>query len=170
MREIRRTSDDVADDYPAFAYCFDLQKQPLILENKQTIFSNHGFRHPEKHKWEWSWRSFYAVVHHFMERVELRDIQNGDVVVYLAEPSDDIRQMTVIHAGKVMDGKIISKWGRGKEGGDSTNIWSHDVDQVPDSYEDKTGDISVAYFRPKLKDITEYFLRGCEIRQKPLVR
>lgn len=159
--------DDVKDDYPAFAHCFDLHKYPIILENKETIFSNHGYRYPEKYKWEWSWRSFYGVAYHFMDRVVPEDIQNDDVVAYLAEPTDDIQQMTVIHMGKVKDGKIISKWGHGKENGTSTNVWSHDVEHVPDTYEDKEGNISVAYFRPNLKEIAAYFLRGCEMRRRP---
>ncbi|PIQ76123.1 hypothetical protein COU78_00620 [Candidatus Peregrinibacteria bacterium CG10_big_fil_rev_8_21_14_0_10_49_24] len=159
--------DDVKDDYPAFAHCFDLHKNPIILENKEKIFSSHGYRYPEKYKWEWSWSSFYGVAYHFMERVAPKDIQDDDVVVYLAEPHDDIQQMTVIHMGKVKDGKITSKWGHGKEDGSSTNVWSHNVDHVPDTYEDKAGNISVAYFRPDRKEIAAYFLRGCEIRTRP---
>ncbi|MDD5103445.1 MAG: hypothetical protein PHX93_03515 [Candidatus Peribacteraceae bacterium] len=152
--------DDVADDFPAFAHCFDLHKNPIILKNKEKIFSNHGFRNDGRYKWGWSWRSFYPVAYHFMKKVAEKDIQENDVVAYLAELTDDIREMTVIHMGKIRMGKIISKWGRG-QAGSSTNIWCHDALHVPDTYENKAEGISVAYFRPNRKEITDYFLRGC---------
>lgn len=158
--------ENVADDYPAFAHSFDLHKNPIILENKETIFSNHGYRYPEKYKWEWSWRSFYPVAYHFMKKIEPDAIQNGDVVAYLAEPTDDPHEMIVIHIGKVENGRVTSKWGHGKENGSSTNVWNHDVEHVPDSYEDKNGNITVAYFRPDLNEIAAYFLRGCEMRNR----
>lgn len=135
------------------------------MENKERVFSNYGFRNPEKYKWEWHWGSFYGVAYHFLEQVNANEIQNGDVVFYLAESVDDIKKMVVIHAGKVVDGKIISKWGRGKDGS-STNVWSHDVEHVPDSYEDKNGDITVVYFRPNLEEIAAYFLRSCELTKQ----
>ena len=62
---------------------------------------------------------------------------NADIVVYLRSTASFPAH---IHSGKVVDGKIISRWGSG-------NIWIHDQYQVPSFYELGDGSISTLLFK-----------------------
>ena len=45
---------------------------------------------------------------------------NGDYVLYFSD-------QTIVHAGKMESGRVISKWGRG-------HIWIHGICEVPAGY------------------------------------
>jgi hypothetical protein len=160
---VKTRPSDPEVDYPAFAFALGLHEIPLIIEHKRDVFAGWPFDNPNRHNFRATWRHFYGVAFHFMEPIEESAVQDGDVVFYLTEKTDELTEMNVHHAGLVSGDKILSKWGGGEKS-EGTNIWLHEVDEVPSFYEDADGDITVRYFRPDREQIADYFLRGIERR------
>ena len=93
-----------------------------------------------------AWRTadtpFRGIVANVLVEKPLTQATDGDIVIYF----DKERPR---HAGRFSDNKVISKWGDG-----ATNIWKHELWEVPSDY----GDTARAFQPPSPGAATKMYI------------
>ena len=135
--------DNDVNGYNCHAFSLKLHEHPLmrVKGNKEHFFGSFN-----KH-----WLYFYALAIRFMKVIEPGKVQDDDIICYLEEPYTILKDMRVIHSGRINAGVVTSKWGA------KGHVWTHLVEHVPSSYEGHDGLLHVMYFRPDFEAIKQYF-------------
>lgn len=115
-------NDESTYRFTCFQYAFELTEPPRGIVDLATLY-------PEVYP-----NSEFVgfLVREYLEEVQPEDVRNGDIVIYY--------DAAATHAGRVVDGQVISKWG-------TAHTWRHGLFEVPEPY----GNV-VRFFRPMARE------------------